>query len=67
MRGEGVVFSLVLDGQVCLPMRGGVGGEVALPRGFDKLGDLSETEGRRVPAPLCHVVACEVCTLGGLV
>ena len=49
---------LVLDGQVCLPMRGGVGGEVALPRGFDKLGDLSETEGRRVPAPLRHVVPC---------
>ena len=67
MEGAIFPFLLVLNGQVLLPVSGGVRRQVTLPRRFNQLGNLPETEGGRVPAPLRHVVACQLSTLGGLV
>ena len=58
MEGAIFPFLLVLNGQVLLPVSGGVRRQVTLPRRFDKLGNLPQTEGGRVSPPLRHEVAC---------
>ena len=67
MEGAIFPFLLILNRQVLLPVSGSVRRQVTLPRGFNQLGNLPETEGGRVSPSLRHVVASKLSTLGGLV